>query len=260
MVANERNGTGTLSGRVALVTGAAGGIGGATVTRLAELGAAVAAVDVAADVAAVAGRVNTSGGRAVAIEADLASPAAPAAAVARCLDELGRLDILVNNAGTGTRQPFPDIDIENWDRVHAVNLRAPFLLAQAAAVAMIGRGEGGKIVNVSSASGFRATMTHPAYASSKAGLDGLTRSLAGILGPHDINVNAVAPGLTSSPMGRRLGDEATLQAAVEEGPLANLLRRVSTPDDVARVIAWLCTPAAAQITGQTIHTSAGNVV
>jgi NAD(P)-dependent dehydrogenase (short-subunit alcohol dehydrogenase family) len=103
-------------------------------------------------------------------------------------------------------------------------------------------------------------MTNPVYAASKVGLDGMTRSLAAALGQYDINVNAVAPGLTSSPMGRALGDDAALQAAVEDGPLANLLRRVSTPDDVAQVIAWLCTPAARQLTGQTIHTSAGNVV
>jgi NAD(P)-dependent dehydrogenase (short-subunit alcohol dehydrogenase family) len=88
----------------------------------------------------------------------------------------------------------------------------------------------------------------------------LTRSVAAALGPHGINVNAVAPGLTATAMGHRLGDDAALQAAVEAGPLANLLRRFSTPDDVAGVIVWLCTPDAAQLTGQTIHTSAGNVV
>ena len=250
-----------LAGKVALVTGAAGGIGAATATRLAELGADVAAVDVdGAGAKSTADAVAARGRRSVSVEADLAAPEAAEAVVERCVAELGRIDILVNNAGTGTREPFPDVTPESWDRVHAVNLRAPFLLIQAAARRMIEQGEGGKIVNVTSAAGFRATMTHPVYSASKAGLDGLTRSAAAALGPHDINVNAVAPGLTATTMGRRLGDDAVMQAAVEDGPLANLLRRFSTAEDVAGVIVWLCTPGAAQLTGQTIHTSAGNVV
>jgi NAD(P)-dependent dehydrogenase (short-subunit alcohol dehydrogenase family) len=251
-----------LDGKVALVTGAGGGIGRETVQRLAELGADVATVDVdgfgakaAADAATARGR------RAVSITVDLADAGAAADAVAGTVAALGRLDVLVNNAGIGTKgEQFPDVAATTFDRVIAVNLRAPYLLIQAAASEMIAQGDGGKIVNVTSAAGFRATMTNAVYAASKAGLDGLTRSLAAALGAHGINVNAVAPGLTSTAMGHALGDEAALQAAVAEGPLANLLRRVSTPDDVAQVIAWLCTPAARQITGQTIHTSAGNVV
>jgi NAD(P)-dependent dehydrogenase (short-subunit alcohol dehydrogenase family) len=251
-----------LAGKVAVVTGAGGGIGRATVHRLAELGASIAAVDVdAAGADAAVSDARERGGDGIAIALDLASADAAGEIVERTLDALGRLDVLVNNAGTGTQgEQFPDIAAATFDRVIAVNLRAPYLLAQAAARRMIEQGDGGKIVNVTSAAGFRATMTNPVYAASKAGLDALTRSLAAALGPYDINVNAVAPGLTSSAMGRVLGDDAALQAAVEDGPLANLLRRVSTPDDVAQVIAWLCTPAARQLTGQTIHTSAGNVV
>jgi NAD(P)-dependent dehydrogenase (short-subunit alcohol dehydrogenase family) len=251
-----------LDGKVALVTGAGGGIGHETVRRLAALGADVAAVDVDAVGAEAAVAVGTAlGRRAVPITVDLADAGAAADAVAGTVVALGRLDILVNNAGTGTKgEQFPDVAATTFDRVIAVNLRAPYLLMQAAAGQMIAQGDGGKIVNVTSAAGFRAVMTNPVYAASKAGLDGLTRSLAAALGPHDINVNAVAPGLTSTAMGHALGDDAALQAAVADGPLANLLRRVSTPDDVAQVVAWLCTPAARQITGQTIHTSAGNVV
>jgi NAD(P)-dependent dehydrogenase (short-subunit alcohol dehydrogenase family) len=250
-----------LSGKVAVVTGAGGGIGTAAVHRLAELGAAIAAVDVdAAGADAAVASVREHGRDGISLAVDLASADAPGEIVARTLDALGRLDVLVNNAGTGTKgEQFPDVGAATFDRVIAVNLRAPYLLAQAASRPMIEQ-RGGRIVNVTSAAGFRATMTNPVYAASKAGLDGMTRSLAAALGQYDINVNAVAPGLTSSPMGRALGDDAALQAAVEEGPLANLLRRVSTPDDVAQVIAWLCTPAARQLTGQTIHTSAGNVV
>jgi NAD(P)-dependent dehydrogenase (short-subunit alcohol dehydrogenase family) len=250
-----------LAGKVAVVTGAGGGIGTAAVNRLAELGAAIAAVDVdAAGADAAVASVREHGGDGISLAVDLASADAPGEIVARTLDALGRLDVLVNNAGTGTKgEQFPDVGAATFDRVIAVNLRAPYLLVQAASRPMIEQ-RGGRIVNVTSAAGFRATMTNPVYAASKAGLDGMTRSLAAALGQYDINVNAVAPGLTSSPMGRALGDDAALQAAVEDGPLANLLRRVSTPDDVAQVIAWLCTPAARQLTGQTIHTSAGNVV
>jgi NAD(P)-dependent dehydrogenase (short-subunit alcohol dehydrogenase family) len=250
-----------LAGKVAVVTGAGGGIGTAAVNRLAELGAAIAAVDVdAAGADAAVASVREHGGDGISLAVDLASADAPGEIVARTLDALGRLDVLVNNAGTGTKgEQFPDVGAATFDRVIAVNLRAPYLLVQAASRPMMEQ-RGGRIVNVTSAAGFRATMTNPVYAASKAGLDGMTRSLAAALGQYDINVNAVAPGLTSSPMGRALGDDAALQAAVEDGPLANLLRRVSTPDDVAQVIAWLCTPAARQLTGQTIHTSAGNVV
>lgn len=252
---------GELSGQVAIVTGAGGGIGSATAARLARHGAHIVAVDVEAEpLAALAGAVIGDGGRCEAIELDLAAESAGRHVVTRAIDVFGRIDIIVNNAAAGTRQQFPDFTAEAFDRVIAVNLRTPFLLCQAAAPRMIAAGRGGRIVNVTSAAGFRATMTDPIYAASKAGLDAVTRSLAAYLGAAGINVNAVAPGLTSSRMGRRLGDDAAMQAAVEDGPLANLLRRVSTPDDVAEVIVFLCLPASRQITAQTIHTSAGNVV
>ncbi len=252
---------GALSGQVAIVTGAGGGIGSATVTRLAGHGADIVAVDVEPDpLAVVASDVIDGGQRCEQVELDLSAEGAGQYVVDRAIDAFGRIDIIVNNAGAGTRQQFPDLTVDAFDRVVAVNLRTPFLLCQAAAPHMIAAGRGGRIVNVTSAAGFRATMTDPIYAASKAGLDAATRSLAAYLGPANVNVNAVAPGLTSSRMGRRLGDDAAMQAAVEDGPLANLLRRVSTPDDVAEVIVFLCLPGARQITAQTIHTSAGNVV
>jgi NAD(P)-dependent dehydrogenase (short-subunit alcohol dehydrogenase family) len=250
-----------LSGQVAIVTGAGGGIGSATVARLARHGADIVAVDVERDpLAAVVTALAQGGRRCEAIELDLVAESAGQHIVDRAVGAFGRIDIIVNNAATGTRQQFADFTADAFDRVIAVNLRTPFLLCQAAAPHMIAAGRGGRIVNVTSAAGFRATMTDPIYAASKAGLDAVTRSLAAALGPSNINVNAVAPGLTSSRMGRRLGDGAEMQAAVESGPLANLLHRVSTPDDVAEVIVFLCLPASRQITAQTIHTSAGNVV
>jgi NAD(P)-dependent dehydrogenase (short-subunit alcohol dehydrogenase family) len=157
--------------------------------------------------------------------------------------------------GTGTRERLFEVTEEAWDRVHAVNLRAPFFYIQAVARHVVERGGGGRIISVSSASGFRAVFAHPVYSSSKAGIDALTRTMATALGEHGISVNAVAPGLTATRMGAGVGDDAAPQRAVESGPLANLLRRVSQPEDVAEVIAFLCLPESRQITGQTIQSS-----
>jgi NAD(P)-dependent dehydrogenase (short-subunit alcohol dehydrogenase family) len=125
---------------------------------------------------------------------------------------------------------------------------------------MIERGGGGRIINLSSSSAFRARNSPLAYASSKAALVQLTRSAAAELGPHDINVNAVAPGITATPMTQVIGNAEALQRVASSGPLENLFHRVSQPEDVAAVILFLCLPASRQITGQTIHTSAGAVV
>jgi NAD(P)-dependent dehydrogenase (short-subunit alcohol dehydrogenase family) len=113
-------------------------------------------------------------------------------------------------------------------------------------------------VNVTSSSAFHAN-GWPSYASSKAALTQLTRVVARELGPHGVNVNAVAPGLTKSGLSRSLGDDAALEASASRGPMANFLRRVAEPEDVAAAILFICSPAARQITGQTIHTSAGAV-
>jgi len=247
-----------LEGAVALVTGGAAGIGRATVQLLAGAGAAVAVVDRdRAGAERTVALVLESGGKAIPVPLDLADTSAIAPAVDGVVRELGRIDVLVNCAGIlGAHSELFDITEEDWDAVQAINLKAPFLLLQHVARHMVERGGGGRIVNVSSSSAFRAMSTPAHYGSSKAGIVQLTRGAAAELGRYDINVNAVAPGFTATSMTASIPPEMQ-QKAVSEGPLANLLKRVSQPEDVAEAILFLCLPSSRQITGQTIHTSAG---
>ena len=251
-----------LSGKTAIVTGGASGIGRATVAALLSAGASVAVLDRdEAGLNAVVGQAGKSGGKALAIGIDLADTARIPGAVERVIEQFGRIDILVNCAGvTGKFQSLIEMDEKNWDFVQTVNLKAPMLLMKHVAKHMVERGGGGRIVNVSSSSAFRARNSPIAYASSKAALVQLTRSAAAELGPHEINVNAVAPGITATGMTRALGDAEALRRAASSGPLENLFHRVSQPEDVAAAILFLCLPSSRQITGQTLHTSAGAVV
>lgn len=251
-----------LSGKVALVTGGASGIGRASVAALVGAGAAVAVLDRdEGGVATVVDEGKKSGGNLLAVVADLADTARIGDVVARVLDHFGRIDILVNCAGvTGKFQTLLEIDDKNWDLVHTVNLKAPMLLMKHVARHMIDRGGGGRIVNISSSSAFRARNSPMAYATSKAAIVQLTRCAAAELGSHDINVNAIAPGITATGMTRALGDAEALQRIASSGPLENLFHRVSQPEDVAAAVLFLSLPASRQISGQTIHTSAGAVV
>jgi NAD(P)-dependent dehydrogenase (short-subunit alcohol dehydrogenase family) len=249
-----------LAGRVALVTGGASGIGAATARLLGRLGASVTVLDAnRAGSQEVAGDIRRTGGVAEARLADVSDLERLEATVVETETAMGPVTILVNNAGvTGT--PLLETTITDWERVLRINLTAPFVLTRAVGRRMITSGRGGSIVNISSSSAFRAVSSGGPYGVSKAGLGALTRGAAWELGRHGINVNAVAPGLTRSAITVSAFDEEGLQRAVQSGPLANLLGRVSEPEDVANVIAFLCLPASRQITGQVIHTSAGAVI
>lgn len=253
---------GRLEQQVALVTGAASGIGRATALALAAEGAAVAVVDRDAEGATrVRDEVAATGVGATAFVVDLADGDAIDPLVHDVLAAFGRVDILVNSAGlSGAPHNVLDFTDEKFELVTAVNLRAPFFLTRAVGNHMVERGGGGRIVNVSSSAAFRTTMSPAIYAATKAGINGLTRTAAADLGPHDINVNAVAPGITRTPMTTGSASREQFDTLAATGPLANLLRRPSEPEDVANVIVFLCLPESRQITGQVINTSAGLVV
>lgn len=249
--------SGEFSGKTALVTGAASGIGRTTALKFAAEGANLILLDVnAASLEKVLGEV---GGSAIPVLTDLSKPDIAAEAARKAIAAAGGVDYLANIAGvTRDNDTLLAVDTALWTNLLAINLIAPAMLMRVAAEDMIRRGVAGRIVNVSSSSAFRP-QSPPAYGSAKAGILGLTRTGAAELGRYDINVNAVVPGPTLTPMVLdRLGD-FPVEEMVKSGPFANLLGRPSDPEDVTSVIVYLCRPESRQITGQAIHTSAGAV-
>lgn len=168
----------------------------------------------------------------------------------------------MNCAGVvGPRVGLAELTEEVWDFVHAVNTKAAVFLTRAVVAHMTADGRGGgRIVNVSSASAHRAiAYSHP-YASSKAALESLTRTLAGELAPYEINVNAVAPGVTATAIHGAADNDDARAGRARQGPTANLFGRYCEPDDIAGTIVFLCSPESRQITGQIVHVSAGAIV
>lgn len=245
----ERN----LVGRVAIVTGAAEGIGFAVAGRLAAAGARVAIADIdAAAARRAAERITQDGGAALGVAADVADERAVQEMVRQVRDELGDADILVNNAGiVGDTNDVQDFAIDAWDRALAVNLRGVFLCCRFVLPGMQAKGRG-RIVNVASIAGKEGNPRMCAYSASKAGVIGFTKSLAKEVARQNILVNAVAPAVIAT----RLSDElepSVLAYMVERIPMG----RVGQPEEVAALIHWLCGDECSFTTGQCLDISGG---
>lgn len=246
-----------LTGRVAVVTGGAGGIGGATARLFAEHGADVIIADIDADLAdATAASITAAGGSALAIPTDVRDPDQVSRLAATVLDLFGRVDVLVNNVGHWLRHPgsFAGTDPQLWDQLYRINLHHVFLVTQAFLPAMVER-HAGAIVNVSSVEGLRGYPEDPVYAAFKAAVNAFTRSLAVQVGNDGVRVNAIAPDVTESlqvPYSQWLSAEEQAH-----WPRWVPVGRMGLPEDQARVILFLASDLSGFVTGHVIPTDGG---
>ena len=243
------------TGKVAIVTGGASGIGQAIATELAENGATVAIADRLEDVGQETAReLEGRGFKARFFPVDVSDAAKVASMVKSVVEVYGAVDILVNNAGIGQRCSILKMAVEEWERVLSVNLKGAFLCSQAVGKEMVKQDRGGRIISIVSTAAENARVNAAAYCASKAGILQFTRVLAQELGQYGITANAVGPGLTitASPL-REPPSEAYLGAFLKEVPLA----RPGSPRDVAQAVAFLASPRADYITGQVIYADGG---
>lgn len=246
-----------LEGKVAVVTGGAGGIGAATVASLAEAGARVVVADVSEKAIAEVVESLTSHGLKVAGHVvDVSSEDSVRALVKFTVDTFGGVDILDNNAALVSAikrdRDVVNMPVELWDEVMAVNLRGPMLMCKHTVPVMIERG-GGSIINIASGQGLSGDRTMVAYGSSKGGLIALTRFVAAAYGDHGIRCNTVAPGLIKTP-----SLDADMPEFVQDKiRVHNLIPRLGTPADVAEFVTFLASPAASFITGQIVSVDGG---
>ncbi|MEP6815554.1 MAG: glucose 1-dehydrogenase [Marmoricola sp.] len=247
---------GRYDGRVAVVTGAARGIGAGTAKRFADEGASVAILDLDEGQAAATAD-GLGGAKAIGIGCNVTDSASVEAAVGRVLEELGGLHVLVNNAGITRDNLLFKMTEDDWDSVMGVHLKGAFLMSRAAQKTFVDQ-KYGKILNLSSVSA-NGNRGQANYSAAKAGVQGFTRTLALELGRYNVNVNAIAPGFIATDMtddtARRLGVE------VEEfrrlSGEANPIKRVGYPEDIAAAAAFLCSDEASYITGQTLYVDGG---
>jgi len=251
-VANE------LEGKVAIITGAAGGIGSATSSVLAEAGARVVLADLpGTPVEEVAASLRSAGLEAISKECDVTDAADVQALIRAATDTFGGIDVLDNNAGAtsfhGVDTTITDLDPEVWDRIIAINSRGPMLACKYAIPVMI-EGGGGAIVNISSGKSLAGDLDDVAYAAGKSALNSLTRYVAATYGKQGIRCNAVAPGIILSPMAR-----ATLPAPILAVMEANTLTpRLGEPEDIARAVLFLASEASSYVTGQILSVDGGH--
>ncbi|MGC0055908.1 SDR family NAD(P)-dependent oxidoreductase (plasmid) [Brucella pituitosa] len=243
-------------GKIAIVTGASGGLGQAICLALAENGARVVAVDVSEERALAAVETLRAEGfsDAIALVANVSSAASVAEAFGQ-LDQLtDHVDILVNNAGVREIKNVFDLPPAEWDRVMAINLNGPYYCAREAAIRMRDRHTAGSIVNISSVAGLVGIRNRPAYCSSKHGVVGLTKNLAFDLSPYGIRVNAIAPGAIATPMTEAYySDEEFLKGLEHAVALGN----TGTPGAIAQAAVYLCSPQASFVTGVVLPVDGG---
>lgn len=256
----------TLNGQVALVTGAGSGIGKACAIALAEAGATIVAADInLAAAQATADDIASSQKRAMAVQVDVGDIPQIDAMVAKAIAAYGQIDIVVNNAGVTRSADIMELTEADWDRIHRVNAKGVFFCLQRVAREMIPR-RTGRIINIASIAGkgFRAT-SNAAYAASKGAVISLTYTASQQLAKHNINVNAICPGVTMTPLvSAMLTDRARskgVDVAQEEAIFVRdiPLRRANGPEDIAAMAVFLASAGARNITGQTYNVDGGLV-
>ena len=247
-----------LQNKVAIVTGAATGIGKAIATIMAAEGASVV-IDYVGDPAfanAAVQAIQSAGGKVTSVAADVSNPGQVNQLIQKAIDSFGKLDILVNNAGLEYKHPFHEFPFDLWQKVIAVDLTGPFLCAQAAAKAMIRQATGGRIINISSIHEDLPMPTNAPYCAAKGGLRMLMRTIAVELAPHKITVNNIAPGAIFTPIDADIEADAKLEAALmAEIPLG----RWGKPEEVAALAVFLASDDAAYCTGSTFFIDGGMI-
>jgi len=246
---------GNLEGMAAIVTGGGRGIGRAICLALAHEGARVAIADILLDNAqSVCREIEAGGGKAVALQVDLTKRAEVERMVEAALGAFGQLNILVNNAGWDKLEFFLDSEEETWEKVLAINFKSVIYTCKAVLPHMVAQ-NGGKVVNVASDAGRVGSLGEAVYAGAKGAIIAFSKSLAREMARYRINVNVVCPGLTETPLLEKSRSE--MPNVVEAIGRSVPLRRLGEPEDVARAVAFLASPAADYVTGQTLSVSGG---